>query len=131
MHTKGCQAHIANLLFQDKISTKEMKPVGSKINAVLKFLRNSHASSADIQRNSMMRPATNCETRWNSYLDLMRYFKNNWAKNAHNSSSHLKHSDPLCPTTEDLSLKFVTVYVRTFNILTDIYCTKIVKNRKV
>ena len=53
----------------------------------------------------MIRPPTHCETRWNSYLDVMRYFKDKWAKIADIVNAHAKHSDPVYRSMEEISLK--------------------------
>ena len=37
VHVYGCQAHVANLVAKDYLSTKEMKAVLNKVTSVLKY----------------------------------------------------------------------------------------------
>ena len=56
IHTYGCHAHIANLLSKDILNQRDIKPLLSKVMAVLKFLRNSHACSAELKEKKINRP---------------------------------------------------------------------------
>ena len=80
-----------------------------------------------------MKPPTIGESRWFSYLDVMGYFKDNWAKIADivSDQDHLKHSDPVYCTMEDIGLKqaaddiseFLQVFVNCLNSLQEDFCT--------
>ena len=83
IHTYGCHAHMANLLSKDILQQKELKAITSKIIAVLKFLRNSHSCTSELQSKNLGRPPIPCETRWNSYVVSLEYFLKNWAQIAY------------------------------------------------
>ena len=105
IHTYGCHAHMANLLSKDILQQKELKAITSKIIAVLKFLRNSHSCTSELQSKNLGRPPIPCETRWNSYVVSLEYFLKNWAQIADVINSTTKSSDAVYKYMEDISLK--------------------------
>ena len=104
-HTYGCHAHIANLLSKDILNQRDIKPLLSKVMAVLKFLRNSHACSAELKEKKINRPPAACETRWNSYIDVLEYFQKNWAQLADVVNNNCRSSEPVFRYMEEISLK--------------------------
>ena len=104
-HTYGCHAHIANLLSKDILNNRDMKPILTKIVDVIKFLRNSHAASAEISRRQMRRPPIPCETRWNTYVDVIEYFIEFWAKIAEIVWELCKPTDLVCRIMDQTALR--------------------------
>ena len=105
VHTYGCHSHIANLLSKDILCQKDIKPIMTKIITVLKWVRNTHACSADLVENNMTRPPLPCETRWNSNIDTIEYFQKNWLMLAEIANKHLKNTDMVFRHMEEVSLK--------------------------
>ena len=66
VHVYGCQAHVANLVSMDYLSTKEMKAVLNKVTSALKWFRTTHIGSSALREGGIPRPPTACKTRWNT-----------------------------------------------------------------
>ena len=105
LHTYGCHAHIANLLSKDILNHKDFKPVLAKVLTVIKFVRNTHDCSTALKENQMPRPPMPVETRWNSNIDVLCYFVNNWAKLADIINSNARSSENVYRYMEEISLK--------------------------
>ena len=102
----GCQAHIVNLLVKDIINLPEFKSCSSKVVSVLKYLRNTHAASAELKKHNMPRPSLPCDTRWNSAIESFEYFVVHWSTIAEIiNSSGLRRHDAIYRYMEEIQLK--------------------------
>ena len=74
--------------------------------AVLKYLRNTHAASAELKKHNMPRPSLPCDTRWNSAIESFEYFVVHWSTIAEIiNSSGLRRHDAIYRYMEEIQLK--------------------------
>ena len=74
--------------------------------SVLKYLRNTHAASAELKKHNMPRPSLPCDTRWNSAIESFEYFVVHWSTIAEIiNSSGLRRHDAIYRYMEEIQLK--------------------------
>ena len=105
VHVYGCQAHVANLVAKDYLSTKEMKAVLSKVTSVLKWFRTTHIGSSALREAGIPRPPTACETRWNTATEVLDYFVKHWNSLGEIINTKLSSTDPVYRFMEEIQLK--------------------------
>ena len=105
MHAYRYQAHIANLVAKDFISSREIKGILLKVKEVLKWFSNTHTGSAGLREHNVPRPPRACKTRWNSYADVFEYFVKHWSILGEIINSKLKLIDVEYRYMEQMQLK--------------------------
>ena len=105
VHVYGCQAHVANLVAKDYLSTKEMKAVLNKVTSVLKWFRTTHIGSAALREAGIPRPPTACETRWNTATEVLEYFVKHWNFLGDIINTKLSSTAPVYRFMEEIQLK--------------------------
>ena len=70
----GCSAHQLNLLSKDLNRTIVVQSVAE----ITKSFRNTHLLHSWLQNQGATKPPVPSEVRWNSYIDLLRWYEREW-----------------------------------------------------